>query len=98
MSPICNAIRRHRLVDVTYLGGSRLVEPHAHGFSAQGREMLVAFQRAGHSASGRVEGWKAFDVDELRDLTVLHTPFVANMTGYRAGGHSKNLSEVHCCV
>lgn len=95
---ICEAIGRRRLLDVTYHGSARLVEPYAHGVSPAGREMLVGFQRMGGSASGQGLGWKAFRVDEIEELRVLGIPFVVNRPGYREGGHSKNLSEVHCCV
>ena len=60
--------------------------------------MLVAYQRAGHSASGRAEGWKALHVDELSDVSILDIPFIVDSDGYRAGGRSKNLATVHCCV
>ena len=60
--------------------------------------MLVAYQRAGESSSGRGEGWKAFHVDEIEVLAVLEVTFVVNQPGYREGGLSKNLGEVHCCV
>lgn len=62
--------------------------------------VLVAFQRAGESASGHGEGWKAVHVDELQldEVEVLDVPFVVNQGGYREGGYSKNLEEVHCCV
>ena len=95
---ICQAISHRRLLDVTYRGRLRLVEPYAHGVSRDGREMLVAFQRVGGSASGQGEGWKAFHVDEVEELRIVDVPFVVNQPGYREGGHSKNLTEVHCCV
>lgn len=95
---ICTAIRRRYLLDVTYRGRRRVIEPYSHGVSRDGREILVAFQKAGDSASGHGEGWKAFHVDELDEVVDLDVPFVANQVGYRAGGQSKNLVQVHCCV
>lgn len=75
-----------------------MVEPYSHGFSPDGRETLVAYQRAGDSSSGHKEGWKAFHVDEIDHVVLMDVPFVVNQPGYRAGGQSKNLSEIHCCV
>ncbi len=95
---ICEAIRRRRLLELTYRGSRRLIEPYSHGASHEGRGMLMAFQRAGGSASGHAEGWKAFHVDEIDKLDILDVTFVVNQPGYRDGGLSKNLSDVHCCV
>jgi len=95
---ICEAIRHRRLLEVAYRGVGRLVEPYSHGTSHDGREVLVAYQRAGGSSSGHGEGWKALHVDEVENLSMVDVSFVANQPGYRPGGQSKNLAHVHCCV
>lgn len=95
---LCEAIKSRRLLEITYRGGLRLVEPYSHGFSRERREVLVAFQRTGESDSGHVQGWKAFHVDEMGEVVILDVPFMVNQAGYRGGGYSKNLGEVHCCV
>lgn len=95
---LCEAIERRRLLEASYGGGVRLIEPYSHGFSRDGREILVAFQRAGASSSGHGEGWKAFNADDLVEVEMLDIPFVVNRADYRAGGLSKNLADVHCCV
>lgn len=95
---VCYAIRRRRLLELAYRGEVRLVEPYSHGVSHDGRQILVAYQRAGGSSTGKSEGWKAFHVDEMDDVTVVDVPFVVNQPGYREGGASKNLGEIHCCV
>jgi hypothetical protein len=43
---VCDAIRRRRLLELTYRGAVRLVEPYSHGVSHDGRQILVAYQRA----------------------------------------------------
>src|SRR5258708_60177 len=95
---LCESIKRRCLLEVEYSGGVRVIEPYAHGLSRDGMEILVAFQRGGASSSGRTIGWKAFRADELDQVVVLDVTFLVNRTEYRAGGLSKNLVSVHCCV
>lgn len=94
---ICEAIRVRNVVDVEYRGTRRIVEPHAHGVSPDGDEVVVVFQRSGESRSGNPVGWKALHAAELTRLTLLEVTFEAR-DGYRAGGRSDNLREVHCCI
>lgn len=74
------------------------MEPYVHGIGHDGRQILVAFQRAGSSASGHSKGWKAFRIDELSRVEDLKVPFVVNQASYREGGQSKNIAEAHCYV
>lgn len=97
-SAICEAIRLRHLLNVTYDGRRRVIEPYSHGVARDGREVLVAFQRAGESGSGQSQGWKAFHVERLSAVADMEVPFIANQAEYRSGGHSKNLASVHCCV
>lgn len=94
---ICEAIRLCKLVEFDYRGTLRVVEPHAHGTSPDRLEVLVAFQRSGESRSGNPTGWKAFHAEDLRGLRILEETFEIR-DGYRPGGHSDNLREVHCCL
>jgi len=92
---ICCAIARHRLLELVYNGQPRLIEPYSHGFSSDGQEMLVGFQRAGGSESGQVEGWKAMAVDRIERLVVVDVSFIPSRGDYRAG-RSKNIDVLHC--
>lgn len=92
---ICSAIASRHLVELLYNGQLRLIEPYSHGFSSDGREMLVGFQRAGGSDSGQVEGWKAMAVRRIERLVVLDVTFIPGREEYRAGG-SKNIDAPHC--
>jgi len=92
---ICGAIASHRLLELVYNGQPRLIEPYSHGFSSDGQEMLVGFQRAGGSDSGQVEGWKAMAVDRIERLVVVDISFIPSRGDYRAG-RSKNIDDLHC--
>lgn len=94
-SEICGAIAGRRLVELVYNGQQRLIEPYSHGFSSDGREMLVGFQCAGGSDSGQVEGWKALAVERIEQLAVVDVSFIPSREDYRAGS-SKNIDDLHC--
>lgn len=94
-SDICRAISSRRLLELDYNGKRRLVEPYSHGFSSDGREMLVGFQRSGGSDSGQIEGWKAMAVDRIEHLVVVDVSFIPARNDYRAGS-SKNIDDPHC--
>ena len=54
---ICAAIRvRHHLV-FNYDGLLRVIEPHAHGTSSRGKEVVRGFQTGGQSSSIPL-GWR----------------------------------------
>jgi hypothetical protein len=94
-SEICRAIAGRRLVELDYNGRRRLIEPYSHGFSSDGREMLVGYQRAGGSDSGQIEGWKALAVERIERLALVDVSFIPSRVDYRAGS-SKNIDELHC--
>ena len=62
---ICVAIRERKVVSLRYSGGLRSVEPHCHGISTAGNEVLRGYQIGGHSQSGIRVGWKLFDVSMM---------------------------------
>ena len=76
-APICDAIAARRRLRFSYSGGLRTVEPHAHGWSAAGVELLRAYQTFGFSSSGEAEGWKTFHVDKIVGLRVEEQAFQA---------------------
>lgn len=94
---ICKAIAARRLLELRYNGQHRLVEPYSHGFSSDGTEMLVGYQRDGGSDSGQTEGWKAMAVDRIERLVVVDVSFIPTRQDYKAG-HSKNIDDLHCEV
>jgi hypothetical protein len=65
---LCQAISSRRLLRFSYSGGLRTGEPHAHGWSAAGVELLRAYQTFGFSSSGETAGWKTFHVAKIAGL------------------------------
>ena len=91
---ICDAIARRRLLAFTYRGHERLVEPHCHGTSSEGHELVRGFQVGGTGASGSL-GWKLFDVSLIDDLRTIDQGF-APRPDFRRDDDA--MHPVHCCV
>lgn len=95
-STICAAIARRAVVRFNYDGGARTVEPHAHGTSTAGNEVLRGFQTGGHSESGEPVGWKLFTVPEMSGLRETGETFSSNRPAYNP--NDSHMSPVHCHV
>lgn len=91
---VCHAIAGRNYLLFHYDGGYRVVEPHCHGFSTAGHEVLRGYQVEGHSTSGASEGWKLFEVAKIRELQPLDAVF-----HYNRGGYTPNDSALAriCC-
>jgi hypothetical protein len=64
-----------RLIEFVYKGGRpRIVEPHDYGIRG-GVEKILPYQISGESRSSNPHGWKWYDVDDTRQLTVLERHF-----------------------
>jgi hypothetical protein len=75
---LVRAIADKRLVEFTYkTGRTRTVEPHDYDIR-HGVESLLGFQIGGESRSGAPQGWKQFDVDQVRDLRVSERRFAGS--------------------
>jgi len=93
---VCEAITERALVSFTYDGGTRIVEPHCHGYSTRGKEVLRAFQISGVSRSGNPVDWKLFEVDKIKDLEDVGSTFGKNRLGYNP--HDRGMRSICCCV
>ena len=72
---LVRAIRDKRLIEFVYKGRrARIVEPHDYGIR-KGGESLLGYQIDGDSRSGAPQGWKWFDVQDIRQLRVLDKRF-----------------------
>lgn len=95
-SAICEAIRHRQVIQFNYSGSLRAVEPHCHGFSTAGREVLRAYQTDGSSRSGSPVGWKLFEVSKISGVRSTGQTFAVSRPGYdRQDDH---MASVHCCV
>ena len=72
-----------RLLQFTYEGTLRLVEPHVYGASQDGSGVLRAWQR-----SPRPAGWKLFRDDRMSNVSVSEVPFDGPRPDYRRGDKS----------
>lgn len=95
-SVICDAIRIRTVVQFTYSGSSRTAEPHCHGFSKAGHEVLRAYQTGGTSRSGVSVGWKLFEVRKMSGIRSTGQRFSTNRAGYDR--NDEHMVSVHCCV
>lgn len=83
-SEIVQAIAQRRLMELSYDGLRRTVEPHAYGVTAHGHEVIRVWQTSGGSANGEPTGWKLLRVDEAR-VTALGERFEGPRPGYKRG-------------
>lgn len=92
MNDLCQAIRRRRLVRLTYGGYGRTVEPYIHGSTSAGREVLLCFQVEGGSASSDPSPWRLLHLDRVSELRVLQTAFAPR----DESPESREVPVVHC--
>ena len=90
---ICAAIKAKRRLMFIYDGLQRVIEPHAHGTSSRGKEVVRGFQTDGQSSSGPL-GWRLWDVAKMKSLRVSDTTFAIPRPGYVRG--DAQLISVHC--
>ncbi len=93
---VCQAISQRRVVSFAYDGGTRVVEPHCHGISTAGNEVLRGFQVAGYSGSGNPIGWRLFQVSKIAGWHQTADTFIANRPGYNP--RDRDMKTIHCCV
>ena len=91
---ICVAINGQHLLRFYYDLGWRTVEPHAHGMSTAGNEVLRAFQTQDVSAPGEPVNWKLFRVDWISNLEWLEATFSEPRPGYKRG--DPQMTQIYC--
>lgn len=89
---IIAAIENKSILEFTYDGESRTVEPHCYGVTTKGNEAIRAFQVDGHSSSGKM-GWKLYDLSKAENINVLDEIFSDPRPGYRKG--DKGMDEIY---
>lgn len=91
---VCRAIRNRRVLEFTYEGYNRIVEPHCHGRTQRGNECLRAYQTRGGSSSGKVPDWKMFTVAKMSGVSVSNNTFSGTRPGYNP--NDKGMISIHC--
>lgn len=69
------ALAARRMVEFSYHGHVRRVEPHALGRATEDRPALLGWQAAGGSASEPPPGWRTFLLAEIEQPTLLREKF-----------------------
>jgi hypothetical protein len=89
---ICSAIANHQLLHLSYIGWSRIVEPHAYGIGAGRHEVIRAWQVHDCVASSEPTGWKLEPIGwkllrlhAVRSFLPLTDRFLEPRPGYRRG-------------
>ncbi len=90
---ICLAINSRYFLEFDYDGLPREVEPHAHGISLTGKEVVRGFQTGGRSSSGPL-GWRLWDVAKMKSLSVSQSTFSGTRPGYVRG--DSHMQRIHC--
>lgn len=79
------AIKEHHVLEFTYKGFRRIVEPHTYGVDTKGHRALRAFQIGGGSSSGSAPGWKLFHVDDMNGVRTTGQRFDRARPDYSRG-------------
>jgi len=91
---ICQAIKAKRLVQFSYDGGTRVVEPHMVASNEAGHYALSGWFVRGHSKSGG-QGWREYLLSDISSLSVLDETFAGARPGYNPSG-GKKFPTVFC--
>ncbi|MFV2016265.1 MAG: WYL domain-containing protein [Candidatus Heimdallarchaeota archaeon] len=93
-SQICDAISNKQVLEFSYDGHFRKVEPHTLGVSTKGNDLLAAYQVSGGSKKGKIPDWKQFNLDKIESLNVLEETFDAPRPGYVKG--DSRMTRIYC--
>jgi len=83
-STICDAIRRHRWLQLRIGARTYVVEPHAYGVMPEGDHAQWAWHPlvVGHDDSQQNQRWVLRYLDEMRNLKMLPETFEGSRPGY----------------
>lgn len=85
---ICEAVRNRRVVRCVYAKGeARTIEPHCHGHSHSGKEVLSVFQVP--------QGWKLFETARIVSFQITDDVFDVRSD---FSPENPGITQVHCCV
>jgi predicted DNA-binding transcriptional regulator YafY len=93
---ICRAIAARRVISFSYKDRERTVEPYLLAYNKAGNLAVSAWFLTGSSDTGD-EGWRAYLLDEISDVTVTERTFDGRRPGYRRDG-GKSFHDVQCAV
>jgi hypothetical protein len=91
---ICQAIKETLLLDFSYEGHHRLVEPHAYGVNDKEHAILRCYQVGGSSESHKSPYWRIFLESEMHGLRIVQQKFSGPRTGYKR--NDKAMTQIYC--
>ena len=91
----CDAISHLQILELSYDGYIRCVEPHAYGHSNAGYDVLRCWQVSGGSDANDSVRWKLLRVDEIRSLQRLPQRFSGPRPGYKRGD-DRDIAQIYC--
>lgn len=71
---IHQAIEAKKLIEFSYGGHSRRIEPHVLGVTS-GTTQVLGYQIGGSSSSGGIPEWRRFDLPKILGLKLTDLPF-----------------------
>jgi predicted DNA-binding transcriptional regulator YafY len=80
-STILTAIRDRMLLEFSYDGWHRVVEPHTYGVNRKKHEVLSAWQLSGKP--GNEPDWRLFEIKRIENLRIGNKSFSGARDGYR---------------
>lgn len=80
------AIKSKSIVEFTYSGHRRVVEPHVLGVSG-GSLQFLGYQIGGTSSSGGIPEWRRFELSKVSGLTITSDTFPGRRP-FPSGRHS----------
>jgi hypothetical protein len=97
MTVICEAIRKHRLLEFEYDGLRRVVAPYCHGVSTRDVESLRAVQiRGSTSRTGGLGFGKLWTVAKMTDVRLTNEAFVPDDPNYNPD--DRGMKSIHCRI
>ncbi|MDO6706764.1 WYL domain-containing protein [Photobacterium sp. 1_MG-2023] len=69
LEAIKQAIQQKLIIQFTYSGRIRIVEPHVLGIT-KGNTQILGYQVDGESSSGGLPEWRRFDLEKMSDFFV----------------------------
>lgn len=93
---ICSAVSTRHVIEFTYDGHTRVVEPHAVWPSKDDEWQLDGWLVGGYSASGSEPPMRRYNIASILNVNVLEQTFSGSRPGYNR--ESDQYSETCCKV
>jgi len=96
---LCAAMEKRRVIEFSYHGGYRTVEPFCLGIVRSGdadNESLFCYQTGGFSDLRESVGWKLYRASEIRGIELTGDTFTGGRSGYDPD--DTGMENVYCRV